>query len=168
MGGSMHLESEIGQGSLFTLLLPLKLAEATSNLIEAPTTQAGLHDIKILVAEDNLVNLTIAKKLLERQSCLVTTAQDGLEAVELCRTHSFDIVLMDLQMPHLDGLEATRQIRALDNANARVPIIALTASAMEGERDRCLNSGMTDYLSKPIDRKALEATIHRLLTASAG
>ena len=166
MGGSMHLESEIGLGSIFTLLLPLKLAEATPDLVETPTTQAGLHNVKVLVAEDNLVNLTIAKKLLERQSCTVTTAQDGQVAFDLCQTHSFDIILMDLQMPNLDGLEATRQIRALDNANATVPIIALTASAMAGERDRCLAAGMTDYLSKPIDRKALEATIHRCLTAA--
>ena len=168
MGGSVHLESEVGHGSLFTLLLPLKLAEATPDLIETPTAPAGLQNIKVLVAEDNLVNLTIAKKLLERQFCLVTTAQDGLVAVELCQSHPFDIILMDLHMPNLDGLEATRQIRALPNANAQVPIIALTASAMAGERDRCLSAGMTDYLSKPIDRNALEATIHRCLTAATG
>jgi signal transduction histidine kinase/CheY-like chemotaxis protein len=168
MGGSMHLESEVGHGSLFTLLLPLKLVDPTPTLDETTTSSVNLQNIRVLVAEDNLVNLTIAKKLLERHACLVTTAQDGQLAVELCQTQSFDIILMDLQMPRLDGLAATRQIRTLDNANALVPIIALTASAMEGERDRCLSSGMTDYLSKPIDRKALEATIHRWLTASAG
>lgn len=167
MGGSMHLESELGQGSLFTLLLPLKLAESVPGLIETPPPRPNLRDIRVLIAEDNLVNLTIAKKLLERQSCLVTTAKDGQDALDLCQTHSFDIILMDLQMPRLDGLEATRQIRALPNANAQVPIIALTASAMAGERDRCLDAGMTDYLTKPIDRLTLEATIHRCLPAAS-
>jgi signal transduction histidine kinase/ActR/RegA family two-component response regulator len=168
MGGSMHLESELGQGSIFTLLLPFKLADPVPLTTDPQPQPASLDNTRILIAEDNLVNLTLAQKLLERLSCHVTAAHDGIEAFELCQSHTFDFILMDLQMPRLDGLEATRQIRALSNPNAQVPIIALTASAMAGERERCLAAGMTDYLSKPIDRKALEATIHRLLTASAG
>ncbi len=122
----------------------------------------------MLVVEDNQVNQLVATGLLESLGCSVDLADDGVEAVErLTRTHGYDVVLMDCRMPSLDGFDATREIRAHEPDGRRVPIIAMTASALEGERERCLAAGMDDYLTKPIDAGELERVVREWAHAPA-
>ena len=106
----------------------------------------------ILLVEDNPINQKLAITLLTRRGYRVTLAQDGQQAVEALSGRSFAAVLMDMQMPVMDGIDATRKIRAMENDRhgARVPIIAMTANAMQGDRERCLEAGMDDYIAKPI------------------
>jgi two-component system, sensor histidine kinase and response regulator len=106
--------------------------------------------IRILIAEDNLINQKLVLQLLKRQGHQVDVAANGEEAVELFRRAPYPLVLMDAQMPEMDGYEATRAIRSLERGGQRAIIIALTANVMSGDRDRCLEAGMDDYLPKPI------------------
>ncbi|HXG45894.1 MAG TPA: response regulator [Gemmatimonadales bacterium] len=115
--------------------------------------------LRVLLAEDNAVNQQLAVSLLERLGCRVEVAGSGREAVSLVARRPYDLVFMDCQMPEMDGYETARQIRASDAPSARVPIVALTASAVEGERERCLAAGMNDYLTKPISLEALAAML---------
>jgi PAS domain S-box-containing protein len=118
------------------------------------------HNIaRILLAEDNPVNQMVAVKMLERLGCTVNVAADGAEAVMMAAQFSYDLIFMDVQMPVFDGLEATRRIRASGPSGAKVKIVAMTANAMEGDRERCLAAGMDDYVSKPITVQALEAAL---------
>jgi len=110
----------------------------------------SLNGVRVLVAEDNAINQKIVRIMLQKAGCDVLAVDDGNKAVEAVQTGQFDLVLMDLHMPQLDGLEATRQIRALQSGAKEVPIIALTASAFTDDRDRCLSAGMNDFITKPI------------------
>jgi len=131
---------------------------------ESPGTEAEnyarIAGARILLAEDNDLNQAVATEILQRVGCRVTVAADGAEAVAKARSQAFDLVLMDYQMPVMDGLAATRELRA-DPALAGLPIVAMTASAMTEDRDSCLAAGMNDYVTKPIDPEALFATIRR-------
>jgi signal transduction histidine kinase/CheY-like chemotaxis protein len=120
-----------------------------------------LHGMRVLLVEDNATNQRVAQRMLERAGCVVTLASNGIEAVERFRAETFDVVFMDCQMPVMDGYEATRAIRALEAEPARTPIIALTANAMEGDRERCLACGMDDFVSKPVRRELMLAAIER-------
>ena len=111
------------------------------------------------------MNRTVVVRLLEKLGCTVDSAADGREALAAVTKHDYDLVLMDCQMPVMDGFEATAQIRGLDGAAQRVPIVALTANALAGDRQRCLAAGMDDYLTKPIRRAQLEALVRRILGA---
>ena len=116
--------------------------------------------LRVLVVEDNPVNQLVATGMLESLGCTVDIADDGMVAVaRLTDNHGYDIVLMDCRMPRLDGFDATRRIRALESPDRHTPIIAMTASAMEGERERCLEAGMDDYLTKPVDPTELEGAL---------
>jgi CheY-like chemotaxis protein len=110
----------------------------------------SLNGVKVLVAEDNAINQKIVRIMLQKAGCDVLAVDDGNKAVQAVQTGQFDLVLMDLHMPQLDGLEATRQIRALESKVKEVAIIALTASAFTDDRDRCLAAGMNDFVTKPI------------------
>jgi CheY-like chemotaxis protein/HPt (histidine-containing phosphotransfer) domain-containing protein len=129
----------------------------------APVQQSlGSRKIRVLLAEDNKVNQMLAVAILEKRGYDVSVADNGREAVDLVRHSEFDVVLMDVQMPELDGFEATAMLRAAEaETTKRLPIIAVTAHAMEGDRQRCLEAGMDDYVSKPIDPDKLEAAIQR-------
>jgi signal transduction histidine kinase/ActR/RegA family two-component response regulator len=118
---------------------------------------------QVLLVEDNPVNQRLAERLLSRAGCVVTLAENGLQALDRWSHARFDLVLMDCNMPELDGLEATRRIRALEGPRAHTPIIALTADAMESDREACLLSGMDDYLSKPIREERLQEMLSRHL-----
>ncbi|MHC4942219.1 MAG: response regulator [Planctomycetota bacterium] len=115
-------------------------------------TAAGKRSIRILVVEDNVINQIFMRKVLEDKGYFVETVPDGQEAVEILVKRPFTLVLMDVDMPVMDGLEATRRIRSHSSnvLNPRIPIIALTAYAMEGDREKCLKAGMVDYISKPV------------------
>ncbi|MDF2782114.1 MAG: putative signal transduction histidine kinase [Geminicoccaceae bacterium] len=111
--------------------------------------------LKILLADDNPVNCRLAMLMLEKAGHQIEVVNDGALAVEALVGKDYDLVLMDVQMPGVDGLEATRRIRALPGERARVPVIAITADAMAGDEQRCLAAGMNDYVTKPIDRARL-------------
>ncbi len=121
----------------------------------------------MLVAEDNEVNQKVAVRILEKLGYRVEVADDGREALEACARTRYDAVLMDGQMPGMDGYEATRRIRERERDGERLPIIAMTASAMKGDRERCLEAGMDDYVSKPVTPESLEAALRRWVGAPA-
>ncbi|AKJ27583.1 signal transduction histidine kinase [Caldimonas brevitalea] len=155
------------QASLPKPVLPLRLHEA----LDAPAPRSGtapgrlpgpaLHGMKVLLAEDNPLNRELAIELLRRAGVQLQTVESGAEAIEAVQREAFDAVLMDLQMPGMDGYEATRRIRALGGPFAFLPIIAMTAHAMAGDRERSLAAGMDDHLAKPIDTAMLLRTLHR-------
>ncbi len=118
---------------------------------------------RILVAEDYFVNQEVTQDILELMGVQVEIAENGKEAVEKHRENSYDLILMDIQMPELDGFEATRQIRKLEGESKHTTIIALTANALAGDREKCLQAGMDDYLSKPIEAKKLEEILCKYL-----
>ena len=131
---------------------------------EVPAATTG--PLKILLAEDNVVNQKLAMRLLEKAGHQVSVAENGKEALRYLENDSFDLVLMDVQMPEMDGLTATRAIREKENGNGRhLPIIAMTAHAMKGDRERCLEAGMDEYLSKPINARELHQTISQVLSS---
>jgi CheY-like chemotaxis protein len=112
--------------------------------------------LRILLAEDEAVNRKLALKVLERQGHIVTIAENGKQAVDLFNVHAFDVVLMDVQMPEMDGMEATAAIRGKESGHqSHIPIIAMTAHAMKSDEERCLNAGMDGFLTKPIRFKDL-------------
>jgi CheY-like chemotaxis protein len=138
------------------------------------TDQAGegklagkLPPLRILLVEDSLVNQKLATALLEKQGHTVEVATNGGEAVTACQTRAFDVVLMDVEMPIMDGLEATGHIREWEKASqSHLPIVAMTAHARKGDRERCLEAGMDDYISKPIRAQQLLDTLEEVLAAS--
>jgi CheY-like chemotaxis protein len=117
--------------------------------------------VRVLLAEDNPVNQIVAVKMLERLGCRVDVAADGQEVVAMSERFPYDLIFMDVQMPVFDGLEATRRIRVREGGAAHVRIVAMTANAMDGDRERCISAGMDDYVSKPITTQALEAALTR-------
>ena len=119
--------------------------------------------LRILLAEDNQVNQKVALRMLERLGCSADVAANGLEVLEALERVRYDVILMDVQMPEMDGLEATRQIGARYEASERPWIIAMTANAMAGDRERCLDAGMDDYLSKPVRMEELGVALQRCL-----
>ena len=115
--------------------------------------------MRILLAEDYKANQLLARVMIEKAGHHVDVAANGAEAVDAMRTSPYDLVLMDIQMLEVDGFEATRQIRALQHGPAEVPIIAMTANAMSGDRERCLQAGMNDYMAKPFQQQELHEKI---------
>jgi CheY-like chemotaxis protein len=118
---------------------------------------------RILVAEDNAVNQKVATRLLQKLDCRVTVVTDGVAAISAWQTGNFDLILMDCQMPELDGYEATREIRRLEAGQRHIPIVALTAHAITGADEKCFAAGMDDYLTKPIDSARLDACLEHFL-----
>jgi CheY-like chemotaxis protein len=160
MGSQLDVESAPGEGSTFSFVLPFSVSEAQSVAPVRSSLPRPARPLAILLAEDGPVNQLLVKRLLEKAGHTVTVVETGAQAVEaLARTH-YDVVLMDIQMPEMDGFEATEAIRVGEgNGQRRVPVIALTAHAMEGDRERCLAAGMDGYLSKPIRSDVLFASL---------
>jgi signal transduction histidine kinase/CheY-like chemotaxis protein len=168
MGGKIVLQSEPGLGSTFSVDLQLETsviapsAQRSAPAINpAPISLAGTS---VLVVEDNLVNRKVVLRLLESLECKAVVVENGQDAIEALPHGNFDVVLMDCQMPVMDGYEATRRIRSEGGAYSRVPIIALTASVLAQDRERCLLSGMDDFLCKPIRAAELRRALERLVT----
>ena len=122
----------------------------------------------ILLAEDNPINQKVARRLLERLGYVVEVAVNGREAVQKWAAGGFDLILMDCQMPEMDGYEATRRIRSTEAGRSHIPIVAVTANAMVGDREKCLGCGMDAFVPKPIKTEVLTETIEHFLAAAAG
>jgi signal transduction histidine kinase/HPt (histidine-containing phosphotransfer) domain-containing protein len=158
MGGDIGVVSAPGQGSTFWFTVSLERAAGEPAAAERETS---VRPLRILVAEDNTVNQDVARGLLERRGHRVDIVGDGRAAVAAVAAACYDVVLMDVHMPGVDGIEATRQIRQLPGDRGAVPIIALSASAMRAETEACLAAGMNDHLPKPIDPVELAAVLAR-------
>jgi len=181
MGGTIGLKSIPGEGTTITFLAYFDLSPGSQPAMPIPseedlqgmatlivddnaTDDNATHrrpalSLRILLAEDNVVNQRVAMSMLGKMGHRITLATNGLEALEQWRQGDFDLILMDVQMPEMTGLQATMQIRREEAAGARVPIVAMTASAMSEERDRCLAAGMDDFISKPVSYRVIEEMI---------
>jgi CheY-like chemotaxis protein len=115
----------------------------------------------VLLADDNSTNQKVATQMLEKLGCAVDVASNGQQAIDMYKVGSYDLILMDCEMPEVDGFEATRRIRGTESGARRVPIIAMTANAMSGDRQRCLSAGMDDYVSKPYRLRDLQAKLEK-------
>lgn len=164
MGGDVHVSSAVGQGSTFTLTFEARAAIRQMRPLpqEADAGHAAepQRAVRILLVDDNATNRQVAKLFLARLQCEITEAENGAEALERLHAQPFDVVLLDVHMPVMDGCETIRRIRASDRPWRTLPVIALTADAMEGDRERFVAMGMTDYLAKPIDRRVLLNKVH--------
>jgi CheY-like chemotaxis protein len=178
MGGRLWVESEAGKGSTFSFTASFGLGAPVLHASPPRTSSAagsaaaaaasGGGPLRVLLAEDNAINQVLAAGLLRRDGHVVTIVDTGVAAVAAAMTGDFDVVLMDVQMPELSGLDAAAAIRAHElTSGAHVPIIAMTAHAMQGDRDRCLAAGMDDYLAKPIGRDAIRRALALLATRSS-
>ncbi len=164
MNGKIEVESIYGVGTLFTVTIPQKIVDKRT-LGEAPEPSAEKEEtvefftargVKVLVVDDNLINRKVAKGFLNPYQFQLDEAESGAEAIELVKKKKYDIIFMDHMMPEMDGIEAVRAIRGECGENGRTPVvIALTANAMEGVREKFLNNGFQDFLAKPLDRKRL-------------
>ncbi|MEQ1947741.1 MAG: two-component regulator propeller domain-containing protein [Bryobacteraceae bacterium] len=177
MGGAIRVESEPGKGSAFIFTARFRQAPVSESM--KPTDGLSLQNmlavvgnarwkmrggLSVLLAEDNAVNQRLVSRLLEKRGHTITVANSGREALEHAETQQFDVILMDVQMPDMDGLEATAAIRAMEKGKGNyTPIIALTAHTMKGDRERCLAAGMDNFINKPIDAakfiEVLESTV---------
>jgi CheY-like chemotaxis protein len=173
-GGGISAESTIDEGSKFTISLPW--IESSTDTADTQSTEAeeqlalpvklpGDKTPLVLLAEDKEENISLFTDYLESQGYTVIVARNGVEALERAQEETPDIILMDIQMPEMDGLEATRRIRANVDL-VRIPVIAITALSMPGDRERCLAAGANEYMSKPINLRALKRTINAQLISA--
>ena len=176
MGGELHVESISGKGSRFTFTVTVLAQTTPSALDQAPagipnTRQPVKRDavVEVLPAEDNKVNQMVARKMLEKLGCRVTVASDGAEAVDWAARQSFDLILMDCQMPNMDGFAATAAIRAMEKGgNVHRIIVAQTANDMEGDREVCLAASMDDYITKLFNTDKLAEIIQQWVPGAGG
>jgi signal transduction histidine kinase/ActR/RegA family two-component response regulator len=161
MGGQIGVSSQEGAGSLFWVELPLSEVDApVTSISEAPAFAKG----RVLLVEDNAVNVLVAVGLLDNAGCEVDVVGDGAESIEKALSGDYRAVFMDVRMPGMDGLEATRRIRRRERPGVRIPIIALTASALTDDQMECFDAGMDDYLGKPFTPESLYAVLGRWMT----
>ncbi|QGX38927.1 ATP-binding protein [Permianibacter aggregans] len=163
MNGEVRVKSRPGVGSVFSIHIPMRYRAATESSQQKPEIDKALKlEGRVLLVEDNIVNQAVTRGMLKLLGLEVDAANDGEAALSLLARNHYDLILMDCQMPGMDGFEATRQWRITEKAEQRyTPIIALTANAMQGDKERCLAAGMDDYLAKPINREQLNQTVAR-------
>lgn len=165
MGGSIEVQSELGKGTTFSFVLQLNHAELDPLIASIPMDMDmfKLDGIHVLLVEDNATNRLVARRILQRMHMKVDVAKNGLLAIEAVNNYDYDVVLMDIQMPKMDGLSATKAIRSrpIEARNKNIPIIAMTAHALQRDREACFAVGMNDYLSKPIASAKLAKVLRR-------
>lgn len=165
MNGSIEVESVINVGSTFRVSIPVQIVDKSRNLEVEPELEPKPDcKFRVLVVEDNLVNQIVVRSLLETMGYQVSIASDGEEGVASWSSGAFDVILMDLHMPKMDGVQATIEIRKQEAVGKRIPIIALTASAMANEKERCIAAGMDDFLAKPIQGAELNRVLQHWLS----
>ncbi|MDD5297066.1 MAG: PAS domain S-box protein [Rhodocyclaceae bacterium] len=174
MGGEVGVESAVGRGSTFWFTV--RLGKSTAAVPSAPAIESGAAEARlrarfsgarVLLAEDEPVNQEVSRCFLEDVGLAVDLAEDGRQAVELAKAHRYDLILMDVQMPNLNGMNATGEIRALPGYE-RTPILAMTANAFDEDRRACLDAGMNDHIAKPVDPQILFETLFKWLAQSRG
>jgi signal transduction histidine kinase/ActR/RegA family two-component response regulator len=170
MGGHIDVSSQLGVGSTFTLRLALPLAQAAAEPAQASVPQGTAPSehlgLRVLLVEDNPINQKVASLMLEKLQCEVSTCDNGALAIDQVQAQAFDLVLMDVNMPVMDGLTATRHIRALPGAVARIPIVVVTADVMNDARDQALAAGASDFLAKPLQIPQLQDCIKRMVSTA--
>jgi two-component system CheB/CheR fusion protein len=168
MNGEIGVESQENVGSKFWFTMELEKAEPeikSAQILREPVNMQSRNNKKILLVEDNMINQKITLKMLEKLGYHVDAATDGTLALLLLREKTYDLILMDCQMPHMDGYQTTQIIR--HQLEITTPIIALTAHALQGDREKCVSVGMNDYLSKPVDMDELQKTVENWLFFSS-
>ena len=162
-GGTITVSSQKGHGSTFTVTLPLRLDPACAAAAVQPDAPASIEGVRILLVEDNEINLAVAQSLLEERGAVITAARDGRQAVDAFAASEpgqFEVILMDIMMPVMDGYEATKAIRAMGRSDAKtVPIFAMTANAFVEDIEHCLAAGMNEHIAKPIDLEQMVRVI---------
>ncbi|MBE8726382.1 PAS domain S-box protein [Flavobacterium hungaricum] len=159
MNGKINVQSEKGSGTTISFIIDLEKGSINNIKKVQDEINVDISGINVLLVEDNIINRMVAINTLNYFNCLVTEATNGIEAIEILKNKSFDIILMDVQMPEMDGIEATMKIR--EELKLQTPIIALTANAFKSEVDKCKNAGMDDYITKPFEEFDLIETISR-------
>ena len=163
MGGEIGVQSVENEGTAFWFTIACPKGATVDRVDKDPGEAVyDISGVRVLVAEDNAVNRRVVERMLIKEHCEVDVVVNGLEVVAAMEKKTYDVILMDMQMPEMDGLTATQSIREMERINSRhVPIVALTANAMKGDRERCLEAGMDDYLTKPIDKTKLLSIVHQ-------
>jgi CheY-like chemotaxis protein len=170
LGIAAYLIKPVLQSDLLEALLSVlgsrEGVASSAQLVTRHSLREGREPLRILLTEDNTVNQRLASRLLEKEGHLVVVADDGVKALKACKENTFDLILMDVQMPVMDGIEATAAIRQIEQTTGRhIPIVAMTAHAMAGDRQRFLKAGMDGYVSKPIHSRELLEAIESVLSA---
>ena len=170
MGGEIGFESAPAKGSKFwfTVRLSRGTEESTANAIDAEPLTTELHGGTILVVEDNRINQKVLSHQLINLGYAIDVAENGEEAVAKVKSRRYDLIFMDVQMPVMDGFQATEQIRGLGEDSSSIPIVAVTANAFQSERDKCFSSGMDDYLTKPVDKDRLKEAVRKWARSASG
>jgi CheY-like chemotaxis protein len=173
MGGDVHFDSQPGKGTRFYFTIPFRMdAPAATPIVESRPKPVKMSSpftgCTVLLADDEFINITLAEVLLSRVGLTVSTVSNGLEAIAAWQQGDFDCILMDIQMPEMDGYEAVARIREQEQeTGSHIPIIAMTAHAMDDDREKCLRAGMDDYIAKPIDSVLLVKTLRKYMSSES-